>query len=579
MKSLQDSSGLLSSYYRRLFVLPSTVRIVLYSLISAFILSFLIQSKFYTTLVLIITGALLSGAILTFLGKTSQISILSYRRAMGLVLVDLIIYTFSLIFALPSRYVGSLQHISNIFGYVTFVAIGFNLVVMRGVFCRNILHSLVFASVFPVMVYILLYKAGAIQLPSGSGLLLGILIFSISGAFLSYFVKKDSILGYSPIDILQAFIHAWVAGNGEKLEKVFSNNASNQEVETTIITFTTDRTLYVIVPGVHPGPLDPIGSYDLPELVFEELKDMGLAVTLHGTGSHERNIPTHRECKRYVLNIREQILSKKGEKAVGIVGPVKTSDGRYNATAWIMDKHTFVILSSAPYGSDDLDSKKFEEVIHKSRALGLDCTIVDAHNSLSPVRVTEININWDELLRRLDLEEEKEFLVGWANSNEIGFQPRDDLFEAGITLILFRIAGKDTALVCADSNNSQPEVRQEIISVLEKRGVELIEFCTSDTHKSAGRGLRTPKGYYSLGEKTSKDELSKLIERLLLLAKERVKECDCTILSVRNTYSMVGSKVLERLAQITTSGAKYARRYAIIASFIFILSILLLNLF
>lgn len=577
-KSLQTSSRTLSSYYSRLFVLPTTRRILIYNLLASLAISYLLSSKLLSAFIIFVITTVVGSALLVVLGKLADVSILSYRRALGLTFVNLLFFLSCLILSLPSRLMNNFQHVSDIVAYATIIAVGFNLVVIRGVFCKNFIQTLAFAVVFPLLTYAILYMSSIVLTPSIFSILLGIVLLLVASLFLSRFSRVDRSLHYSPINMLQAFIYTWVAGEPRRLEEIFAANSSTSSLETTVISLTADRKLYLIVPGVHPGPLDPVGSYDLPELFFNQFKDVGLAVTLHGTGSHERNLPTNDMCKRYVLEVKEQILQDAGEQTDSMKGPISESNGTYNATAWIIKEHMFITLSAAPYGSDDLDPHAFEEVTHILNKLGLRCSIIDAHNSISSNANPTINIDWKSLVNKLILSEQRKILAGWANSNEISFNHQDDLFDAGITVVLFRLGGEDFVLVAADSNNSLPQVREQIISLLARSNAKLIEFCTSDTHKSAGRGLRSLKGYYSLGERTSVAELNKAVERLVELARQRIKECICTVSTVRSTFPIIGKEVLERLVNITTSGAKLAKNYAIVASLIFLLSILAINL-
>jgi putative membrane protein len=573
--SLQAPTGILSSYYDRLFVLPNMKKILLYIAGMIVLASTLLSQLFVVAGLALCISVAFGSALIFVLARLVKITILSYRRALGLILTDLTIYVFCLLAALPFRILGDTKQISEVFIFASFCVLGFNLVVTRGVFCENIVVSFFFAALFPAVLGITLISTGILIPSFSTGFYSGTVLLVSSTLFLLYFVRKDEVLNFSPINIFQAFIYAWVGGDGKRLETIFERNSTKQETETIIILFRNEKKLFLVIPGVHPGPLDPVGSYDLPELIYEQFKDLGVAVTLHGTGSHERNISTREECKRYVNELKNKVTTQTSESTDEITGPIKKSDTIPKVAAWMFEKYLFLTFSTAPFGSDDLDPEIFKQLYEKCRSLNLSCSIIDAHNSISSQRPSELSFDWDGLIESLVSSEKKRLLAGWANSNELNFDYGDDIFEAGITVVLLRVGEKDWALVAADSNNSQPYVRDEINSVLLKNNVELLEFCTSDTHKYAGKGLRTTKGYYSLGERTDRQKIKEITEALLILAKQRVSHCSCSILSLKNIVEIVGSGTLERLAFITTKGVKFAKRYAMIISALFLICLFL----
>jgi predicted neutral ceramidase superfamily lipid hydrolase len=97
-------------------------------------------------------------------------------------------------------------------------------------------------------------------------------------------------------------------------------------------------------------------------------------------------------------------------------------------------------------------------------------------------------------------------------------------------------------------------------------GYDLFEFCTTDSHDLAARGLTVNRGYHALGEATTTDEISKTVVELAKMAGSRLAVCRYgseTLVSEVNTFG-VGS--LDEFDAVAKSSINFAKHYAMFAT-------------
>jgi len=100
-----------------------------------------------------------------------------------------------------------------------------------------------------------------------------------------------------------------------------------------------------------------------------------------------------------------------------------------------------------------------------------------------------------------------------------------------------------------------------VASTLESSGFELVEFCTSDSHNLAARGLTVARGYKALGEDTDPESLAKVVLDLAKLAEGRATPSMYSSGSLMTRVRIFGSKALEEFASITQSSSRLGRAY------------------
>lgn len=564
----RSATEILASRYRHLFALPSYPLLLVYGGIASFVLSVLSRGvpgvvSFIPAFVVL---ALSATAISSAVQIVDKKSIATFRRAqavlLGADLLWLLVAAIGAIYALSS---GSAYPLTNAVLFGAFICIGFEFVVIQGAFEKNAPLSLGLAAVHPIATLFVIRLPELMSHLDLVALSAGVIALALLAAFPLLLRRRKTSLGHDALSLFQAFMKTWAAGNPDELEKIIADHAEEVEVTTKVLRFTAKvGDTYLVLPGVHPGPFHPVGSYDLPGVVSRSFKQLGPVMTLHRPGGHERNLVSREETSKYVLGVTElaQSIVPGGKEAV-LRGPVRGTVGKASVSASAFGNDLVMTVSFAPLGSDDIDTKAEAELAGPAADAGFDLSVVDAHNSIDPDLQSPAigDSGWRRLFETIKSESAGGFDFAYSHSSEVGFIGGRDLTENGISLLMVQKSGVKSALVLADANNSIPALRGAVERALSEAGFALIEFCTSDTHNLAARGLTVERGYEALGEATPTAPITELVVKLAKLSESRLSPALYGSASARAKVRVFGSKAIDEFAAITQASSKFARSY------------------
>ena len=526
-----------------------------------------------------LASAVISGVITTWLIRSlDPKSIASVRRLFGLLFVSTLVWVVPVVIGLSiSSLIKGAATKEFVFG--AFLAWGLELVVINGAFLRSTLGSLVIASIHPVPILLLVMSGAPTQyaLP----VILGVVVLVLVILFLSRIDRVRTKNGISSLEILRAFLKTWVEHEPTELEAYFSRYARLDSVGTDIvIADTAERRVVMVLPGIHPGPFSPVGSYNLSELIYEKLKAPNVTpIVLHGTGGHERNVPTNRIASDYASSVSEYTRAQKPTGKSLMRGPLRSKVGITNITTIAFGKEVLAIVSNAPYRSDDLDPATVTDASEAATKLGLSTMVVDAHNSVDGEEGTQEKISrdeWEKVLSGTLQLQEFDFMVGAANSDEIGFKRGSDISDGGISVTIFATKESKNVLVSADSNNVVSGLRERVEAEVRGLGMSLLDLCTSDTHKLAARNL-TNRGYFALGEQTDQGAIIDCVKKLAEIAGQRLARSDFLITRYQSEVPLIGTASLDDFAALTKSTISLTKKYTqvMIPAFLLLLAITL----
>ena len=83
---------------------------------------------------------------------------------------------------------------------------------------------------------------------------------------------KTEAGGINTLQIFQSFLKSWVTHNPPTSRVISPLYSEDEPVTTRIILASAAGRAALVLPGVHPGPFSPVGSYNLSELIFGELR-------------------------------------------------------------------------------------------------------------------------------------------------------------------------------------------------------------------------------------------------------------------------------------------------------------------
>ncbi len=510
-----------------------------------------------------------TSGVVTYVIKTlDPDSVISLRRMFGLALASNLIWT--ILFAVGSLFswiLHSPQPNLNEFVLGAFFAWSFELLVVNGAFISSTIKSTCIAALQPGIT-LLLASIFVIHVNSAAvyATILGFVILGITATFLLKFKTfKTEGVGINSLQTFQSFLKSWVSHKPADLENYFTQYAQDEPVTTRIVLASAAEKVALVLPGVHPGPFFPVGSYDLSELVYHQLrKDNVVPMVLHGIGGHERNLPTNELAKEYAAAIATSLTSGGGQQVREMRGPVRSKLGPTTVTTLGFGNQVIAFLSNAPYNTDDLEPKIIGGAASVAKESGVELMLVDAHNSIGGDNLEQQDIaedDWRRVLSENRASPDEEFEVGVAHSSELKFDHGSDISDGGVTVLVFKKQASRYALVTSDSNNAVMGLRQMIIDELKRDNVDLIELCTSDTHKSAARYL-TDRGYSALGEDSNRDTLVATIKKLEKLAEGRLAQGSVTTIASQLTLPLIGDKSLNDFAALTKETLAFTKTYA-----------------
>ena len=388
-----------------------------------------------------------------------------------------------------------------------FIASGLRYGIFTSVFGAKMPKSVLISFVLPIILFsnLLPYTNTFILQDYPGALVLGSVIYIVG---LIWSILADRA-GYphlkSTFNILQAFLSAWTESKQEKMENIFDSRSKTDKIKTMMVKFESDKdkSVFVILPDVHPGPFNPIGGSDLPHKIFRFYENN--AIVLHSVSDHSKNLPTSGEVDKYLESLKSSTFKNTANEC-SLPLQIKSND--FTLTC-INFKTIVIMIISKDTGMEDLPYSIRERIEVCAAELGYSgIMVIDAHNGLGKRIISqdeEIICNLAlEALTKLKEGPYHSFKVGYANSlnSSINFI---ELGGAGIGVINFQIDNHDYLIGWSDSNNLVNGLREKILNELNKQGLNMLEICSSDTHSSSGK--RTRQGYYALGNVTTDKDI------------------------------------------------------------------------
>lgn len=497
---------------------------------------------------------------------TDRKTIASTRRVSALLLAGEVLWL--AIGAAGAAYawaLGSPNPTNSALVYGVFVCTGLEFLIIYGAFTENAALASGLAALHPVATFLTIRFNNITGGLDPIAVSLGAVSLAIIVAFPFSLRRLKTSLGHDSLSLFRAFMKTWTSGHADELETIIADHSQKAEVTTKVLRFRSAAgDAFLVLPGVHPGPFHPVGSYDLPGVISGVFKEMGPVMTLHKPGGHEHNLATRADAVKYAEGVRELARSIAPSAArAQIRGPVSALVDKAKASATMFSEDMLLTISFAPLGSDDLDFSVQTDLARTAVDSGIDLSVVDAHNSIDhdlEAPVTD-HPGWKELFEDAKNLQPTRFSVAYSHSNEVGFRGNSDVTENGIGLFMIQSGGLKSVLILADANNAVSTLRDEVSRALGAVGYSLIEFCTSDSHNLAARGLTVQRGYEALGEATPVPSIADLAVRLARLAEPRLSQADYGSAQSKTEVRVFGSKALDEFAAITQASSKFSLGY------------------
>ena len=562
----QSPTEALAARYRHLFVLPSKAALLALNALVSIVLS-VATARGSPPAALAVVSLLAILLVPFVIARASRAidsaTIANFRRSLAATFAGTLLWLVCCGVGLAYAHAsGSGRALGDSIIFGAFLCGGFETLVVNGAFVEQTSASIMLGSLQPAMTAVGVLSWSGIGY-SGYAAIPGVAAFALLVLFNVSLKRRKTSRGHNAVKLFQAFMKTWANKDASGLESIIASHAEKAEVASKVMRFQSPSgDLFFVLPGIHPGPFYPVGSYNLPGLVSQAFDGVGQVLTLHRPGGHERNLATNADARDYAQKLREFAAALGPTRPTTVRGPTTAKIGRATVTLTGFGDNMLLTVSFAPYGSDDLELGFEKRLLASSE--GCDVSIVDAHNSIESGRETADpdDPQWRRLIQDVRQTAPVEFRIGFAHSQEQGLPPSGDITAKGIGLAIIEVRKTKWVLALADANNAVPGLRSAVSTALESSGCRLLEFCTSDSHDLAARGLTVNRGYMALGEATSVDSIANSTVGLAKLAESRLSGCGFAAGTMTSEVNLFGAGALREFAAIARDSSAFSKRYA-----------------
>lgn len=347
-------------------------------------------------------------------------------------------------------------------------------------------------------------------------------------------------------------------------EEIMEQRSSETKVATSQIRLSANnggKEFRMVLPEIHPGPYHPVGGSNIPYLIYKNLSSS--AMVMHSISDHALNLPSKNEVENYLKNLEN---SKVREEGLQCTEPVTVQINKARVIGLLFGKNPLLFLSLSPHGMEDIpnymknDIEQYANNRNYSKPL-----IVDCHNAMGE----EIsNEDGEDMLKAakscLDTLITKDVFpieFGYANSDDMDVWT-EDLGMGGLGIVCLKINDKKYFLGWADANNMENGVREKIIEGFTRKGMQLLEICTSDTHYAPVKA-RNRNGYYQLGLITSAEKLAKWYLEIASAAESNTTTAKFEILENETEVKVMGQGIYEDYSKALDNSLKITKGFLI----------------
>lgn len=374
--------------------------------------------------------------------------------------------------------------------------------------------------------------------------------------------------------LIQAYLASRGKDNYEEVETIIEARSNPSSVITSQIRFqSTNNDFRMVLPEIHPGPYHPIGGSNITYRIYKTLNSS--AMVMHSVSDHALNLPSQNSVNDYLGTFSTNIVLKKGTMCTE---PVTVTVNKARVTGMLFDKTAILFLSLSPHGMEDVPSyiKKEIEQLASNRDFER-ILVVDCHNAMGEEIGQEDSQDMlkaaKSTLESLVTKESHPLEFGYANSSAMNLSSLD-LGPGGLGMLCLKINGKKFFLGWSDANNMENGAREYIVDYFAKKGLILVELCTSDTHFSS-TVVRTRTGYYPLGKIAIPETVSEWYYAIAQQAEAKLEPTSFEILEHKAQVKVMGTAVLEDFSKALDRSLFLTKCFAIGSFLIFIGSLFL----
>jgi putative membrane protein len=332
--------------------------------------------------------------------------------------------------------------------------------------------------------------------------------------------------------------------------KVPKQNLSKTEGENKTDSKSKKYKAIMVVPSIHPGPFGILGGSNLPQKLFNQLKDLTQnLLVFHGTATHDQNPVSTKECKKIARSIRKLTQGTKfstdmseftriTNDDLGSSGKAGSQPGLSKLT--VCSQHlgngTIYVHTSSPQPTDDIDYPTGDMIVKSAEAeTKAKALFIDAHNCLKPgtgvvYHDSEKAKNMLRLVSKINSTMVNKFSPGASLQLEFGVASNPDFTVAegfgpmGIQVMVLRGGdnqNKTYAYILLDGNNVITGLREKILEGIKPLVTDAEVFTTDNHIVNATMG-----GYNPIGLKAETNKIIQKTKSLVSRAIEDLEPCE-----------------------------------------------------
>jgi len=316
-----------------------------------------------------------------------------------------------------------------------------------------------------------------------AGLILMIAIYSFMLVIESP-IKRN--LGVGGLELLSLFIAQYTEGS-RAMETLFEDMGEPIDTLVGLVSFKGKNGVkgLFISPCVHPGPVGNIGGGNMPTVLAKSMEPF--TMVSHGPSTHDFNPVSSKEiCK--IKNVVEKSLENMEYSPLASQFiQVEHEDAKLGAQYF--GNNLLLLATFAPLGFDDIDFGVGLALIKAAQGhtKAENVILVDCHNSFKGEsgRVLPGNpevFHLIDAVEKLEKPSESELKMGCAHDTIPELGKRSGIGQSGVKVMVLDVNGQKTAYILLDANNMVIGFRDEILTAVEKLGLDNAEVMTTDTH-------------------------------------------------------------------------------------------------
>ncbi|MFN3803747.1 MAG: DUF2070 family protein [Pyrobaculum sp.] len=376
--------------------------------------------------------------------------------------------------------------------------------------------------------------------------------------------------GLDAMCIFSSFLYAVFAEN-DLMEDAFRQLGGVERVPLHI--YLLGGRHVVLVSDFHPGPFRHIGGGMLVDRLNKEVEGMGYRFTfIHGVGSHERDPISKRSVSEIIRAVRSALSSMPPGAPPRGVMPTEVVAGDVKAVGMSLGVEPHLaVVGRVKSASDDIPlwvAQRVDPGVY---------IMADAQNKFDGV------VKWDErdvaslaeVLKRLhEAPLCGKYLVGVGKSDAASLDPLGhEIGPAGISAIVVQCDDRRGLLVVLDGNNLHSGLYDKIVATYRRRGYDVVEIVTTDTHRATGVGFG--RGYRIVGERIEHSRILEVVEKAVGSAERELGQLLVAYRRVEIEAEVLGEEGFRKLQY---AAEMYRRIGLVVISAIFVMPIAIIAL-